>query len=77
MVSKPRTLGTRIRHAREVRELTQVALARRLRVQQDRVSKWERDVRTPRVLTLMAIADSLDVSLDFLVRGVRENSGLP
>jgi transcriptional regulator with XRE-family HTH domain len=76
MASKHRTLGTRIRHAREVRALTQVALAKRLRIQQDRVSKWERDVRTPRVQTLVAIADSLDVSLDFLVRGIQDDSGL-
>jgi len=33
-------------------------------------------VAARRLLTLVAIADSLDVSLDFLVRGIRDNSGL-
>jgi len=77
MSTKRRTLGTRIRHARQARELTQVALAKRLRTKQDTLSKWERDARVPRMLTLMALADALDTSLDFLIRGRVEGSGLP
>lgn len=77
MARKYRTLGTRIRHARQVRELTQVELAARLSVKQEHVSKWERDTRTPRLWSLAQIADALDVSLDFLVRGITHNSGLP
>ena len=69
-------LGDRIRIAREARGITQKALARRLDVEQGHVWKWEHGVRTPRMLRLIIIADMLDVSLDYLIRGIEEGSGL-
>ena len=76
MAIRKQTLGDRIRFAREARQISQVGLANQLHVAQDRVSKWETGKRVPRLRTLAAIAVILEVSMDYLVRGVEKNSGL-
>lgn len=74
---KQQLLGDRIRLARLARGISQAALAKQLDVQQGLLWKWEKNRRNPRVPTLMRISEILDVSTDFLLRGITKNSGLP
>lgn len=64
-------IGPRIRAAREAvkPELTQADLARRLGVSSAQMWTWEAGRRVPRLPTLTRIADCLEVSLDYLLRG--------
>jgi len=59
-------LGARIRSARQLRNFSQVALARAMRVDQGLLWKWEHGKRTPRLAKLIAISRILDVRLDWL-----------
>jgi transcriptional regulator with XRE-family HTH domain len=58
--------GKRIRAERERLKLTQVALAVRIGVGSDIVSKYERDKLIPSVPTLQALARVFGVSMDEL-----------
>lgn len=67
---KTLTLGTRIREARGT--LTQDELADRVRSRRPnlkvtgvRISRYERDVQSPRLSVLVAIAEATDKPLDF------------
>jgi transcriptional regulator with XRE-family HTH domain len=59
-------LGRRIKQAREARDLTQQQLADQIGTYFSQVSDWERDSRPPRADYLVAIARTLEVSLDWL-----------
>lgn len=67
----PATIGERIRLTRKSRELNQSDLAARLGVTQPAVANWESGVHDPRRLMLAKLADTLDVSLDWLAAGER------
>lgn len=60
-------LGNRIRAERERLGLTQVALAARIGVGSDVISRYERDLMTPSVASLRALAREFGVSMDDLV----------
>ncbi len=60
------TLGNQIKEARQTLGLTQEALAEKLGVVPQTVSKWEREESTPDAALLPALADALDISLDRL-----------
>jgi transcriptional regulator with XRE-family HTH domain len=67
----PSTFGARLRAAREASGLTQEKLAHETNVTTSSVSKYERDELTnPTVESVIALANRLDVSLDWLLRGV-------
>lgn len=59
-------MGTRIARYRKELGLTQEALAHRLGVTNQAVSKWEGDVCCPDIQLLPALADALGLSLDAL-----------
>lgn len=68
--------GARIAKLRKTRKLSQRALADRakafdpnLRLSHSALGNYERNVTVPRLAEAVAIADVLDVSLDFLLRG--------
>jgi transcriptional regulator with XRE-family HTH domain len=64
------TVGKRIRRAREARKWTQDQLAELVGVSRSAVAQWETD-RVGQVRgNLTRIADSLDVSVEFLLHGV-------
>lgn len=63
-------LHARMREARIVAGLSQSEVARRLGVQPHTVYRYERQGLTPSVNLLAELADTLGVSLDWLVRGV-------
>ena len=59
-------MGARIARYRKELGLTQEALAHRLGVTNQAVSKWEGDVCCPDIQLLPALADALGLSLDAL-----------
>ena len=66
---KPRShFGQRLKHAREKAGLTQAELGTRLGVSQRAVAHWERTSAVVRPEQLEAIADTLKISIDELVR---------
>lgn len=58
----------KLRKARKERGLTQGQLAQRVNVDLQRISKYERGVNVPTTDIMVRIADTLDVSLDYLLR---------
>jgi len=65
------SIGERIRLTRKARNLNQSDLAARLGVTQPAIANWESGVHDPRRLMLAKLADTLDVSLDWLASGAR------
>ena len=57
----------RLRETRAQMELSQSQLATMLGVSQNTVSNWERGNRSPDFDMLMKIAETLDVSTDYLL----------
>lgn len=65
------TIGGRISRLRRQEGLTQEALAERMGVSPQAVSKWEKDMSTPDLPVLTALSDYFHLSLDELVKGRR------
>lgn len=63
------TLGERIKELRENHSETQDQLAEYLGMTVVNVSNYERNVRTPKIDSLIAIANKYHVSLDYLLTG--------
>lgn len=61
-------LGERIREERNKRQLTQENLAEKLDVSASYVGQIERGERNPTLNTLILIANSFDVTVDYLLR---------
>jgi HTH-type transcriptional regulator, cell division transcriptional repressor len=68
-MSTKNTLGNRVRAAREAAGLTQMALAKKLRVSGTAVWNWEANGVHPRPAMLSALAKVLGVSEAYLVSG--------
>lgn len=66
---KALTLGQRIRAARKAAALSQEELGERIGRPKNSISEWERDLRTPNIRVLTALADTLGITIDDLVRG--------
>ena len=63
-----KTLGNKISRLRHEAGFTQEELAEKLDVSPQAVSKWENDLSTPDIQTLVRISDLFDASLDWLLR---------
>lgn len=63
------TLGERIRSLRTARGLSQEALAEKLDVSRQSLSKWETDASIPELDKLLLLRDIFGISLDALVTG--------
>lgn len=63
------TFGDRVAAAREIRQLSQKALARHLGVAVKTVEKWENDVSEPRANKLQMLSGVLNVSIPWLLTG--------
>ncbi len=61
------TLGEKLKLARNQMELSQEGLAQKLRVSRSAVAKWETDKGIPDVENLRALAELLNVSVDYLL----------
>lgn len=64
-----KTFGDRIRLLRSRKGWTQEELAKKLLISDKAVSKWENDHGLPDVGYLVKIADVLEATLDYLLRG--------
>ncbi|MBI3129668.1 MAG: helix-turn-helix transcriptional regulator [Candidatus Tectomicrobia bacterium] len=65
----------RLRAAREMRELSQGALATRAGMQPSAISHFESGTRKPSFENLRRLADALDVSTDYLLGRIKEIAG--
>lgn len=63
-------LGARIRDVRKAKGWRQIDLAQHSGVHEVHISDLERGSREVGLRTLLALAKALDVSLEFLVRGL-------
>lgn len=61
------TIGSRIKHARTARRLTQKQVADHFGIQRVSVTQWESDTTTPDVERIPALASFLNVSTDWLL----------
>lgn len=66
---KTLTLGRRIQALRREQALTQDALAEKMGVTPQAVSKWENDLSCPDIMSLPRLAKVLQVSVDTLLTG--------
>jgi len=64
-----KTLGKRIAELRKEKGLKQDALAEKLSVSPQAVSKWENDLTCPDISLLPLLAETLDVTVDQLLTG--------
>ncbi|MBN7778863.1 helix-turn-helix transcriptional regulator [Nitratireductor aquimarinus] len=67
------TIGSRIKHARNARQLTQKQVADHLGIKRVSVTQWEGDTTTPDLERIPALAGILDVSVEWLL----EANGAP
>lgn len=74
---KSLTLGRRIQALRKEQGLTQDALAERMGVTPQAVSKWENDQSCPDILSLPQLAKELNTTVDTLLTGASADSAVP
>jgi transcriptional regulator with XRE-family HTH domain len=67
----------RLRSAREMRELSQLELADRARLQQAAVSLYESGARRPSLRNLRRLSEALEVTTDYLVGRSESPEPLP
>ncbi|HEX5759586.1 MAG TPA: helix-turn-helix transcriptional regulator [Thermoanaerobaculia bacterium] len=61
--------GARVAQIRQEHGLTQKALAEELGLEQDQLSRYERGIHVPKLLTLLQLRKRLSVTLDHLIAG--------
>ncbi|MDY4787750.1 MAG: helix-turn-helix transcriptional regulator [Bacilli bacterium] len=61
------TLGLRLSRLRKEKNLTQEDIANKINISSQAVSKWENDLSSPDIDTLVRLANIFDVSLDELL----------
>lgn len=64
------SMGKRIKQARKNKGYTQEFIAASLCVSRQAVYKWEKDQTRPDTANLIALSELLDVSADYLIKGV-------
>jgi len=63
------SIGTRIRHARKQKKLTQLQLADMIHVSKSACGQWERGRTSPTIENLSHLAISLEVNFEWLATG--------
>lgn len=71
------TFGERLKATMALRGVTTQALARTLNTHEKNVERWRRSKHHPQLGNLIAIADALNVSLDYLAGRTTEPTMLP
>lgn len=66
----PKTMGERLRAAREKAGLTQSQVAEALKVSASSVKQWETDRSVPRDEQLQALAEAISADLGWLLTGI-------
>jgi transcriptional regulator with XRE-family HTH domain len=64
-------LGRNLRRLRTAAGLTQMELANRSEMDMAEISRLERGQRTPRLDTMVRVAEALDLTIEDLVAGIR------
>ena len=62
-------LGTKLKQARQSRNVTHETLAERLGVSRQTISNWENNRSYPDIVSIIALSDLYGVSLDALLKG--------
>ena len=70
------SFGKRLRHARELRGLTQREIAEFFGIKRPNISKWEADEYMPEAEKLPALCELLGVSADWLQAGKGDTPSL-
>lgn len=65
------TFGERLYELRNKKNISQEELAEVLDVSRQSISKWENDKAYPEMTRLLFMSDYFDVSLDYLMRGIK------
>ena len=68
------TFGERLYELRNKNNLSQEELAEILDVSRQSISKWENDKAYPEMTRLLFMSDYFDVSLDYLMRGIKKEN---
>lgn len=71
----PMTFGEKLQSLRQRAGMSQDALAERLQVSRQAVSRWERDETMPETDKVVALADIFGVTTDYLLRLQPEQTG--
>lgn len=74
MISNMPDVGERIRKKREELGYKQQGFATKIKIDKSSLNRYEKGTQTPSVETLVAIADGLETSLDYLIYGTGEES---
>lgn len=69
------TIGSRIHALRTQNKLSQKALGELIDVSGVTVLKWEKDENVPKHESLVALADKLDTTIDYILYGTLEQKG--
>lgn len=80
------TTGQRIRECREMKDITQQAIATHLKISRSAIAQWESNTTTPSLPTLVELSRLIDTTPEYLAFGIKdgvrtvyrapENSGL-
>lgn len=70
-------LGKKIVNLRETQNITQISLAKSVGITKSMLSKYEHGINMPKADILAAIADRLDVSMDYLMGKTKSESYNP
>jgi transcriptional regulator with XRE-family HTH domain len=62
------SFGKNLQHLRKLKSITQEALAEKMAVSRQTISKWESDAAYPEMEKLFALSDLFNISLDKLLR---------
>lgn len=68
------TFGERLYELRNKNNLSQEDLAEVLDVSRQSISKWENDKASPEMTRLLFMSDYFNVSLDYLMRGIKKEN---
>ena len=70
------TFGERLYELRNKKNISQEELAEVLDVSRQSISKWENDKAYPEMTRLLFMSDYFDVSLDYLMRGIKKEENV-
>ena len=70
------TFGERLYELRNEKNISQEELAEVLDVSRQSISKWENDKAYPEMTRLLFMSDYFDVSLDYLMRGIKKEENI-
>lgn len=65
--------GERLRTFRKQKSMTQKQIGERIDMSNATISSWEDGTKTPNVLSIIALCEAFDLSLDDLI-GLKKNS---